>query len=358
MKDFKVKGKVALAVVIMRSHIYHNGHDYLIDEACKIADNVLILIGSINRSRSLANPFSYEERLEMIRPALTGTKSFKCQVKPLNDYLYVEYDWESEVQRLAHDHAQHLGLPDDIALVGHLKDNTSYYLRGFPRWKKHHVDNLDAISATPLREIYFNNAVYPQVSFANCPTSTNVFLEKFRKTKEYEWLVGHNRSVLAYKNDYKDLPHGINFITGDALVVCHGHLLLIKRRDFPGKDQWALPGGFKNPGEYARDCILRELKEETDINVPPRALEQAYRGKKMFEDPMRDDRGDFTTHVGSFILTDSKLPKVKGMDDAKEARWFPFAQVRRMSKALYADHYFIIQNMLASGYGTGFTQQD
>ena len=358
MSNLKVKGKVALAVVIMRGHIFHNGHNYLIEEANKIADHVLILVGSINRSRGLANSFSYEEREAMIRPTLTGNKSFNCQIKPLNDYLYVEYDWESEVQRIAHDHAQHLGIPEDIAIVGHLKDNTSYYLRGFPRWKKHHVDNLDGISATPLREAYFDptsdriEEVRPHV-----PTSVFDYLVKFKSTEHYQWLLAHNESVIDFKKDYLNLPFGANFVTGDALVVCHGHLLLIKRKIFPGKDQWALPGGFKNPGEYSRDCILRELGEETNIDVPPRVLEQAYRGKKMFEDPKRDDRGDFTTHVGSFILTDSKLPKVKGADDAKEARWFPFAQVRRMSKALYADHYFIIQNMLASGYGTGFTNQ-
>ena len=359
MSTMKVKGKVALAIVIMRGHIFHNGHAFLIDEACKIADNVLILIGSINRSRSMANPFSFEERESMMRPALSGTKAFKCQIKPLNDYLYVEYDWESEVQRIAHDHAQHLGVPDDIAIVGHLKDNTSYYLRGFPRWKKHHVDNLAGISATPLREAYFQSfTTHFDLVKSDIPEATQEFLWEFRKTDEYKWLCEQQRSVEEYKADYKDLPHGVNFITGDALVICHGHILLIKRKDFPGKDQWALPGGFKNPGEYARDCILRELDEETCISVPPRVLEQAYRGKKMFEDPKRDDRGDFTTHVGSFILTDSKLPKVKGADDAKEARWFPFAQVRRMSKALYADHYFIIQNMLSSGYGTGFTGQN
>lgn len=356
MNNLKVKGKVNLAVVIMRSHIHHLGHQYLIDEALKISNHVLVLIGSVNRSRGMANAFSYEERVAMIRPCLTGEKAYKVQIKPLNDYLYVEYDWESEVQRIVHDHVQHLGMAEDVAIVGHIKDNTSYYLKSFPRWKKHHVDNLDNISATPLREAYFD----PQVDRLDeiapfVPKPTLEYLREFQKTEHYEWLIRHNESVIDFKKPYEGLPYGINFITGDSLVVCHGHLLLIKRRDFPGKGQWALPGGFKHPGEYSRNCIIRELREETEIDVPPRVLEQAYRGKRVFEDPKRDDRGDFTTHVGSFILTDTKLPKVKGSDDAVEARWFPFAQVRRMSKALFADHYFIIQSMLASGYGTGFT---
>jgi len=358
MKNLKVKGQVNLAVVIMRGHIYHNGHDYLINEACKIAKHVLVLVGSVNRSRGMANAFSYEERVKMIRPNMTGEKAYKVQIKPLNDYLYVEYDWESEVQRIVHDHNQHLDLPEDVAIVGHLKDSTSYYIKNFPRWKQHHVDNFEGISATQLREAYFD----PFVDRINeleskVPKPTFEFLKSFARSSDCEWLENHYKSVLEFQEPYKDLPYGINFITGDSLVVCHGHLLLIKRRDFPGKGQWALPGGFKHPGEYSRDCIIRELREETEIDVPPRVLEQAYRGKRIFEDPRRDDRGDFTTHVGSFILTDSKLPKVKGADDAVEARWFPFAQVRRMSKALFADHYFIIQSMLSSGYGTGFTNQ-
>ncbi len=368
-KEFKVKGVVELVVIIMRSHIFHNGHLHLVKEGCKIANNVLILVGSVNRCRSEINPFSYDERVEMIRGALSGTETYKCQIKPLNDHLHIEYEWESEVQRIAHDHMMKLGLPlgSSIAIAGHIKDNSSYYIDSFIQWQQHHVDNLDNISATPLRNAYFGGNENWHYEVCNSvPDSTLLFLENFRETDDYTWLVDHIQAVNDFKKDYLHLPHGVNFVTGDALVTCGGHVLLVKRGSHPGKNQWALPGGFKEPGEYARNCILRELEEETDINVPPRALQQAYRGKTIFEDPKRDDRGDFTTHVGSFILTDSKLPKVKacnkpGMSkeqlETLEARWFPFAQVRRMSKVLFADHYFIIQSMLASGYGTGFTSK-
>lgn len=354
--------KADLAIVIGRFNIFHKGHEMMIEEACKVADNVLILVGSVNRSRSFEHSFSYQEREEMIRSTLTGQQSYLVQIKPLNDYLYVEYQWESEVQRLGHDHAKKLGA-ESIVLVGHVKDNSSYYLKNFPNWSMHHVEQEIQLSASTVRDKYFNNCEMSELAEYVHPGVLD-WLTTFRSEPAFVWLRKQLESIVEFRKPYESLPFGINFITGDSLVCCRGHILLVKRASFPGKDQWALPGGFKEQGEYARNCIIRELREETTINVPPRVLEQAYRGKKLFEDPKRDDRGDFSTHVGHFILTDTELPEVKTKNrpDAPEheletaqAKWFPFAQVNRMSKAMFADHYFIIQNMLGSGYGTGFT---
>lgn len=42
-------------------------------------------------------------------------------------------------------------------------------------------------------------------------------------------------------------------------------LLLIRRKNHPYIQQWALPGGFLNIGEDILDAAYRELKEETSI---------------------------------------------------------------------------------------------
>ena len=44
-------------------------------------------------------------------------------------------------------------------------------------------------------------------------------------------------------------------------------ILLIKRRTMPFKGYWALPGGRVDPGETVKQTIVREVKEETGLDV-------------------------------------------------------------------------------------------
>ncbi|VVJ24642.1 Diadenosine hexaphosphate (Ap6A) hydrolase / Bis(5'-nucleosyl)-tetraphosphatase (Ap4A) (Asymmetrical) (EC [Amycolatopsis camponoti] len=101
---------------------------------------------------------------------------------------------------------------------------------------------------------------------------------------------------------------------GDATIRCvggiafdpHGRLLLIRRANDPGSGQWSLPGGRVEPGETDKEAVVRELSEETGLDVIPGTLVGTVtRG--------RYEIHDYRCAVAGGVLTAG--------DDATDARW-------------------------------------
>jgi bifunctional NMN adenylyltransferase/nudix hydrolase len=65
----------------------------------------------------------------------------------------------------------------------------------------------------------------------------------------------------------------------------------------------------------------------------------------MFDDPHRSNIGrviTFAAHIK--LVDDTKLPKVKGSDDAEKAIWLPIADMRE--DMFFDDHFGIVQYFL------------
>lgn len=99
-------------------------------------------------------------------------------------------------------------------------------------------------------------------------------------------------------------------LRGDDLAV-----LLIRRKDEPFKDCWALPGGFVNENESLERAAARELYEETGLSGVK--LEQLG----AFGDPGRDPRGHTVTVA--FVTFRAHETTLNPGDDAIEAEWQP-----------------------------------
>jgi 8-oxo-dGTP diphosphatase len=102
-------------------------------------------------------------------------------------------------------------------------------------------------------------------------------------------------------------------LTVDAVVLDRaGRLLLIRRKNAPFAGQYALPGGFVDPGETVETACRRELLEETGLTAGRLRLIGVY------SDPKRDPRGP--TCSVAFLATVSKCESVAG-DDAAAVAW-------------------------------------
>lgn len=64
-----------------------------------------------------------------------------------------------------------------------------------------------------------------------------------------------------------------------GIVVINNHkLLLVKRADEPRKGDWCIPAGFMEWDESPGDCAVRELKEETGLDIELGKLFNIYNG--------------------------------------------------------------------------------
>ncbi len=93
---------------------------------------------------------------------------------------------------------------------------------------------------------------------------------------------------------------------GGLAYDADGRLLLIRRRNEPGRGLWSVPGGRVEAGESDADAVVREMAEETGLVVRPGALIGRVRR-------------------GPFAIADYRCSVVGGTlrpgDDATAARW-------------------------------------
>ena len=112
------------------------------------------------------------------------------------------------------------------------------------------------------------------------------------------------------------------------------HLALIRRAEEPYAGWWALPGGFKRPGETLDEAAVRELGEEAGMATPRLAQFGAY------GDPDRDPRMDVVS-VGYYAALREPVELRPG-GDAAAVRWAPIAEVLDGAQPLAFDHARIV----------------
>lgn len=342
-----------LLVFIGRFQPVHIGHLEVIQTALKSAQHVLVLVGSSNQPRTSKNPWMFSEREDMIMESLAAINPALCSrvmVKPLRDQKYNDQRWATSVQEHVEDTQRAICAPIPkspqhmkVGIIGHSKDESSYYLKMFPQWQLvEHPMNED-VSATDLRRLVFEDKSMKFLAGV-VPQHVLEVLTHFKTTAEFTALQREYDMIKKYKKSWEVAPYPVTFVTTDAVVVQSGHVLLIERGAAPGEGLWALPGGFLNQGEFIEDGMLRELREETKVKVPLPVLRGSIKANKVFDRPDRDPRGRMITHAFLIELPPGELPLVKGSDDARKAKWIPISDIDETQ--MYADHFHIINYFL------------
>lgn len=331
-------------ILIGRFQPFHNGHDALLRQALGMADRVLVVLGSSFRAPSAKNPFTWEERATMIAACLDEADARRVVFVPVRDY-YNDARWAAAVEagaRTAMEKAGYAALR--MALAGFHKDASSDYLKLFPQWSFVTLERQGDIDATPIRGLYFDagEAAWDTLR-ARVPPAVARYLESWRRRPVFVALREERESIEADKRKWGTGP----FITLDAVVTVAGHVLLVRRKHPPGKGLWAIPGGFLEGRERLFEGAVRELKEETSLDIADAELAKACRAVLVLDHPDRSQRGRVITHAHWFDLPFPALPSVAGADDAAEARWFPIAKLADMETELFEDHFMILDGFLA-----------
>ena len=332
-------------VYIGRFEPPHAAHLLVMLEALESVQKLIVVIGSARAARNPKNPFTAEERQEVITAMLleAGIARARLLFVHVRDYYYNEALWLSEVQRGVQ---QFTHGSTDVALIGHVKDESSYYLRSFPAWEFIPSHVVSPLSATDVRRAYFEGRL-DEVS-GMVPPAVHAFLGRFHTTPEYAELRAEYDHLREYRAAWADAPFPPVFVTADAVVTRSGHVLLVRRGGMPGRGRLAMPGGFVQQTETVLECAVRETHAETGLGAGV-DLRAALRGSAVFDYPERSLRGRTVTHAFRFDLGIGQLPLLQGGSDAAEALWMPLGEAMARPELFFEDHHAIIEHFLMRG---------
>lgn len=175
-------------VFIGRFQPFHVAHREVMDIALSQSEHVILVLGSAQDERSIKNPFSIAEREQMILSSFDDETQKRIHFVPIIDF-YDDEKWVNAVKDGVEDfiNTHHQAEKNDLktGLIGHFKDDSSYYLALFPEWQLVELENLkNQLSATPLRAKYYQG----EIDQDHLSTEVQAFLIEFQNSEWYPLL--------------------------------------------------------------------------------------------------------------------------------------------------------------------------
>ena len=110
--------------------------------------------------------------------------------------------------------------------------------------------------------------------------------------------------------------------TAAFIVDDHRHLLVVRRGKEPAKGTLDLPGGFCDMGETVEEGMIREIREETGLEVDH--IEYLFSSPNVYE---YSGMGIHTLDMDVLVRVHGNSIAVTAADDAAEALWLPIDEV-------------------------------
>jgi mutator protein MutT len=113
-----------------------------------------------------------------------------------------------------------------------------------------------------------------------------------------------------------------------AIIVHDERILLVRRSNPPLQGEWSIPGGLVETGETTKEAIVREVREETGLEI------EVVRLAEVFERIVRDRESRVQYH---FVLIDYLCQVIVGeahaASDVSEVRWVRTDELEKFAVA-------------------------
>jgi len=166
-------------IYIGRFQPYHNGHAKVLEIAFKYGRKVLLFIGSAQDIKSIKNPFTVKERIEIIKNNLTEEELDRIIFIPIKDYT-IDKDWLAEITTQVNLVTNN---NTSIAITGYYEhaNGTKFFEDNFSSYTYIEIkERYNNISATSVRAAYFTDNNVEKNWALNIPVGTAKYLREFK----------------------------------------------------------------------------------------------------------------------------------------------------------------------------------
>lgn len=286
--------KVGVIVGRFQVDNLHEAHLKLLHKVRQENDLVLVFIGCSPVKTTRNNPLDFQARKDMIEahgPNIIALFIGDCTS---------DVEWSNKLDDTIN---YVVGPNSEVTLYGGRDSFLKYYYGNFPH---DYLEECEDISGTEVRKQIGN---YP------------IFSTNFRRGV-----------IWATQNQYPKCYQTVD------IAICnesYTHLFLGKKR---GEIKYRFIGGFVDPGQTLEESAIREVKEETNLDVS--GLE--YVSSFVVEDWRYKSEPDSITTA--FFVTNKRSGRPVASDDINEVEWVVFqkslvSQVVESHKPLFKALY-------------------